>query len=259
MPSFEPVRSIQRGLMVLRAISEHGAVNVTQLVSLCKLPQPTIVRIVETLVDAGYVYRQADEPTYKVTGHTLSLSRGYNLHDRLTEIARPIVHQLHIDIGWPSNLAVFDGDSMVIIYSNRAALGLSIPGRIGARIPMVSTGVGLMTLASMSPDERKSALLRARLAHKRWDDNPTLLAALPEKLEEARTRGYAFADENYLLEVYQSRIWAIAVPVETQSGEYVALSSLVLSIAGNPARMYKAILPQLTAAAAKIGDLLRSE
>lgn len=258
MSVFEPVRAVQRGLAVLRAVSEHGPINVSDIANLCKLPQPTVVRLVETLLEAGYVYRQAGKTTYKVTGRTLALSRGYDPHYRLIELAMPVVEQLHIEIGWPSNLAVFDGDAMVIAYSNRAALGLSIPGRVGARIPLVATGVGLVTLSRMSAEERRQALARAQ-SSSRWDSNPTLLAALPERLEDVRRHGYAFAEQDYLDEVYQSRIWAVAVPVPTVAGEYIALSSLMLRMAGDRRRQLAKILPKLTAAANRIGRLLSSD
>lgn len=258
MSVFEPVRAVQRGLAVLRAISEHGPITVSDIANLCKLPQPTVVRLVETLLEGGYVYRQVGKATYKVTGQTLALSRGYDPHYRLIELAMPVVEQLHIEIGWPSNLAVFDGDAMVIAYSNRAALGLSIPGRVGARIPLVATGVGLVTLSRMSAEERRQALARAQNSS-RWDSNPTLLAALPERLEDIRRHGYAFAEQAYLDEVYQSRIWAVAVPVPSVAGEYIALSSLMLRMAGDRRRQLAKILPKLTAAANRIGGLLSSD
>lgn len=259
MPSFDPVRSIQRGLAVLRVISEQGPVAIAEIVAQCKLPRPTVVRLVETLVDAGYVYRQPGKTTYKVTGRTLSLSRGFDPHSRLAEIATPIVDQLHVEIGWPSNLAVHDGDAMVIAYSNRAALGLSIAGRVGARIPMLATGVGLVTLARMSAGERRRTLARAQASGNRWDSDPALIAALPKRLEQVRRQGHAFAEENYLDEVYQSRIWAVAVPVAAPAGEHIALSSLVLRVAGERRRLLGMILPRLTAAAERIGALLSAD
>lgn len=259
MSAFDPVRSVQRGLAVLRVISEQGPIPVAGIVSLCKLPQPTVVRLVETLMDSGYVYRQPGKMTYKVTGRTLALSRGFDPHSRLTEVAMPIVDQLHIEIGWPSNLAVFDGDAMVIAYSNRAALGLSIPGRAGARIPLLATGVGLVTLARMPAQERIPALNRAQAGGNRWDNDPALLAVLPQRLERVRRQGHAFAEENYLDEVYQSRIWAVAVPVPSTVGQHIALSSIVLRMAGDRRRQLAKILPRLTAAAERIGALLTSD
>lgn len=259
MPVFDPVRAVQRGLCVLRAISEHGPITAAEIVGLCRLPQPTVIRLVETLVDSGFVYRQQGKMTYKVTGRTLTLSRGFDPSYRLAEIAIPIVDRLHIEIGWPSNLAIFDDDAMVISYSNRAALGLSIPGRIGARIPLLATGVGLVTLARMPADARRQALQRAQASGNRWDSDPALLAALPERLEQVRRQGHAFAEENYLDEVYQSRIWAVAVPVNSPTGDYIALSSLMLRMGGERRRHLSEILPKLVAAADQISALLASE
>jgi IclR family transcriptional regulator, mhp operon transcriptional activator len=260
MPSFGPVRSVQRGLAVLRAVSELGPLGATDIASICKLPQPTTVRILETLIMAGYVYRQPDKATYKVTGRTLGLSRGFDPHQRLVEIAQPVVDQLHIKIGWPSNLAVFDGDAMVIVHSNRAALGLSIPGRLGARIPMLATGVGLVTLAWMPEDERRAALVRIQDSGDRWDSDPRLVKDLPQRLDQIRRQNHAFADEEYLDAVYQSRIWAVAVPIRIEHSQLrVALSSLVLRIGGERKRLLRTILPNLSRAAERIGRLLTED
>lgn len=260
MPSFEPVRAIQRGLSVLRAVSEHGPVSVSDIVAFCAVPQPTAVRMLETLVNEGYIYRQPGRATYRVTGRTLALSRGFDSRCRLLELAAPVVDQMHVKIGWPSNLAVFDRDSMVILYSNRASLGLSIPGRMGARLPMLATGVGLVTLAYMRDDERQHALQGAKAAGGHWDAAPRLAAGLPERLEQIHRTGHAFADEEYLRTIYQSRIWAVAVPILDADGQVqAALSSLVLRIAGERKRLLGMILPNLAAAASRISELMQRE
>ncbi len=257
MPSYDPVRAIQRGLAVLRAISEHGPITIVDLVKRCGLPQPTTVRLLETLVAEGYVYRQQGEAAYRVTGRTLALSRGFDSKSYLLEVAAPIVDQMHVKIGWPSNLAVFDRDAMMILYSNRASLGLSLPGRAGARIPLLATGVGLVTLAHMPEDERNAALAQVAAAGGRWDTHPRIASGLKEKLKEIQRDGHAFADEEYLEAVYQSRIWAVAVAIMTPAGKVqAALSSLVLSMAGERKRLLHTILPSLRAAAVKIGALL---
>ncbi len=260
MASYEPVRAIQRGLAVLRSVSEHGPIAIVDLVARCGFPQPTVVRILETLIAEGYVYRQPGESKYRVTGRSLSLSRGFDKRSRLLEIAAPIVDQMHIQTGWPCNLAVFDRDAMVIVYSNRASLGLSLPGRTGARIPLQATGVGLITLAHMAEEERQAALSLARAAGGRWDNDPRIGSGLAAKLKQIRRDGHAFADEEYLEAVYQSRIWAVAVPIMAPDGKVqAALSSLVLSIAGERKRLLQSVLPSLGAAATKIGDMLAAD
>src|ERR1700744_5317457 len=111
--SFEPVRAILRGLEVLRVVSEHGPIGATDVAKRVALPQPPTVRILETLVEAGYVYRNPAASTFGVTARTKTFSRGYDATSRLVQLVQPMIEDLRKQIGWPSNLAVFERDGMV--------------------------------------------------------------------------------------------------------------------------------------------------
>lgn len=252
MAPFTPVRAIQRGFEVLSAISEHGPLTASDVAKRCKIPQPTVVRVIETLIESGYLYRQPGSYLYKVTGRTLQLSRGFDPHARLVDVARPIIERLRADIGWPSNLAVYDRDAMVIAYTNRASLGLSISGRLGARIPILVTGVGLVTLAHMPPEQQQQAIFQLAASGSRWDSDKRRLDGLEKKLAAVKAQGYALADEEYLDAVYQSRIWAVAVPIVLSSGVEAALSSLILRMEGSRKRLIRTLVSKLTAAADEI-------
>jgi IclR family mhp operon transcriptional activator len=259
MPSFEPVRAITRGLTVLRLVSETGPINATDLARAANLPQPTIVRILETLIEAGYVYRRSDGTTFGVTARTKTLSSGFDATSRLIQLAEPLIENLRAEIGWPSNLATLEDNAMVIAYTNRNAKGLSIPGRLGARIPLLATGVGIVQLAGLAPDALEAQLARLRQSHETWDTTPELWASLDERLAAARRDGYGFAHERYLDAVYNSQIWAVAVPVVVNGRTVAALSSLVLRGAGQRQRLLAGILPALRRTAATIGEQLAAE
>jgi IclR family mhp operon transcriptional activator len=258
MPSFEPVRAIVRGLNVLQTVSEGGPLTAMDLARSTGLPQPTVIRILETLVEAGYVSRASDGMRFRVTARTKTLSRGFDAETRLVEIADPLLEELRAEIGWPSNLATFDRDAMVIAYTNRSAYGLSIPGRLGARIPLLATGVGVVQLASLPPNELADVLERLKRSSERWDCEPALWDNLDERLTAARRDGFGFADESYLDAIYQSQIWAVAVPVIVAGRMEAAISSLVLRSAGQRKRLLGTILPALrrtaTLLAAKMQD-----
>ena len=259
MPSFEPVRAIIRGLNVLQVVSESGPISAADIAKRLKLPQPTVVRIIETLIEAGYVYRQTDDAAFGVTARTKSLSRGFDATSRLVQLAQPHVEALRAEIGWPSNVAVFERDAMVIAHTNRSANGMSIPGRLGARIPLLATGVGIAYLAHLPKDELDTILSRLRKSKDRWDTEDALWTSLHDKISAARKTGYAFADESYLDEVYQSRIWAVAVPIFVEGRVEAAMSSLILRNAGDRKRQLAAVLPALRHAAATISSLLSAE
>jgi IclR family mhp operon transcriptional activator len=259
MPSFEPVRAITRGLTVLRLISEEGPISATDLSRAAKLPQPTIVRILETLIEGGYVYRRSDGKTFGITARTKTLSSGFDATSRLLQLAEPLIEELRAEIGWPSNLATLEDNAMVIVYTNRNAKGLSIPGRLGARIPLLATGVGIVQLAGLPPAELDSQLARLRLSQDVWDSAPELWESLDERLNTARRDGYAFADERYLDAIYQSQIWAVAVPILVNGETSAAMSSLVLRGAGQRQRLLARILPSLRRTATIIGEALSRE
>lgn len=259
MSAFEPVRAVLRGLEVLRIVSESGPLTASEVAKVCKLPQPTAVRILETLIAAGYVYRHPSQQVFGVTARTKSLSRGYDARSRLVQLAEPLIEELRTEIGWPSNLAVFEGRSMVIAYTNRSANGMSMSGRLGAQIPFLATGVGIVYLASVDPAERKRILGALRKSSERWDIEPSLWKTLDERIAEAEKTGHAFAEEVYLDAVYQSRIWAVAVPIKVAGEPVAAISSLVLRTAGERQQQLAFILPPLERTARRIGELLEAD
>jgi IclR family transcriptional regulator, mhp operon transcriptional activator len=252
MAAFEPVRAILRGLDILRIVSESGPLVATEIAKRAQLPQPTTVRVLETLISAGYVYREPDSAAYGVTARTLTLSRGFNSAARLVQLAQPLVEGLRSEIGWPSNLSTFEGDSMTIAYTNRSTHGMSIPGRLGAGIPMLATATGLVYLAHMSAEERDAVMRHLDRSKNRWDTDPDIRAKLGQRLAVARRDGYAFADERYLAEIYQSRIWAVAVPIIAGGRVVAGLSSLMLHNAGQRKRLLAQVLPPLRRAASAI-------
>ncbi|MFZ2159651.1 MAG: helix-turn-helix domain-containing protein [Bradyrhizobium sp.] len=259
MASFEPVRAITRGLTVLRFVSEKGPITATELARATKLPQPTIVRILETLIEGGYVYRQSDGISFCVTARSKTLSSGFDGTSRLLQLAKPLIEELRAEIGWPSNLAVLEDDAMVIVYTNRNANGLSIPGRLGARLPLLATATGIVQLATLQESDRESLLLKLRQSNDVWDTAPPLWEGLTERLANARRDGFAFADERYLDEIYRSQIWAVAVPIVVKGKAKAAMSSLVLRAAGQRQRLLAKILPSLRRTAKMIGDTLSVE
>ncbi|MEJ0012091.1 MAG: IclR family transcriptional regulator C-terminal domain-containing protein [Bauldia sp.] len=259
MPSFEPVRAILRGFEVLRIVSERGPLPVASIVKHVSLPQPTVIRILETLVAAGYVYKIPETSMFGVAARAKALSSGYDAKSRLVQIAEPLIEDLRTRIGWPSNLATFERDAMTITFTNRSLHGFSIPSRLGARIPLLATGVGRVYLAGLGAPELEALLARLRKSKDRWDNRRDLHSSIQATLRQVRRNGYALADEGYLDTVYQSQIWAVAVPILVD-GKFVAgISSLVLHSVGDREEVLTTILPELRKTASKIASQLGAE
>src|ERR1039458_256797 len=111
------VNALHRGLVILRAVND-GHAQLREISAAAKLPKSTVARMLETLVADGYV-AQAVQNGYHVTARVLTLSRGYTAHEFLLKAAQPVLEGLRKHQIWPSDLAVFDQDAMVILDTGR--------------------------------------------------------------------------------------------------------------------------------------------
>jgi IclR family transcriptional regulator, mhp operon transcriptional activator len=59
MESTRPIRSLMRGLDALTVLNLRDGATVSEVVQEVRLPRTTVYRILETLCDAGFVFRDA--------------------------------------------------------------------------------------------------------------------------------------------------------------------------------------------------------
>jgi IclR family transcriptional regulator, mhp operon transcriptional activator len=232
MPSFSPVIALTRGLAVLRAVNEQRQATVRGIHVATGLDKATIVRMLETLEHEGYVMRATDQPVYMATGRTLLLCQGYDRHLWIGSVAEPVLGAFRQRIGWPSDVALCDRDAMVVVQTSRGQGPLSFNRRPGGyRAPVLLTSLGRAYLAFSPPEERQAII--ARLAAIPGSD--TELARHPRKLkailDETRERGFAMMDPIYSAREFGDSVWAIGVPVQSDSEVFCAINLMMLSSA----------------------------
>jgi IclR family mhp operon transcriptional activator len=229
MPSFEPVIALSRGLEILRIINAERQSTVGSLHKATGLNKATIVRMLETLEHEGYVLRDADRAVYAPTGRCLLLSHGYDQHLWIGGVAEPIMHEFRKQIGWPSDIAIFDRDSMIVAQTTREPGSMLFSRRPGFRFPLLATSMGRAFLAYCPPEQQERIIsLLAAIPGKSTD-----LARQPKKLAvllaEVRQRGYALMDEQYSQHVFDGRVWAMGVPVRDEEKVYASINIMMLN------------------------------
>lgn len=258
MPSYEPVTAVLRGLEVLRAVNHLRTATVREIHEATGLNQPTVVRMLETLIHAGFVTRQPDQPRYLPTGRTLELSAGYELQREVGLAATPVMTRLRRGIGWPSDIGVFDGDAMVVVHTSRDEGGRFLfERRPGFRAPILATSLGLAFLAYCSEADRRQALERAARLPELWNDLARQPALLAQRLARIRTDGYAGMDEAYAARDYGGLASAIGVPVLQEGVAIAALNLMYLRDAIDQENVVRRLLPVLRQAAEELGAALR--
>ena len=194
MASYEPVAALMRGLDVLRSLNERGPSTVGELHQATSIAKPTIVRMLETLVHAGYVDVLAIDRRYQVTARVLQLSNGYELQQQLLKLARPILNQYRTQVGWPIELSVFDLDAMVILDTSREPDTFSVNRKTGSRLPVLSSALGRAYLSALS-DEQLSQTLATLFARERDESlEPMRREDVIDLIQSCRMRGYGYAD-----------------------------------------------------------------
>ena len=60
MDSTRPIRALMRGLEALTILNLRDGASVSEIAQEIRLPRTTVYRILETLCDSGYAFRDAD-------------------------------------------------------------------------------------------------------------------------------------------------------------------------------------------------------
>lgn len=257
MPSYRPVTAALRVLEVLAATSRLGdRATLAEIHRLTGLDKSTILRMLETLEHAGLVVRDDDRRSYQVTGKTLQLSAGYDRHRAVGTIVAPALAAFRTAVGWPSDVALFDHDSMLVVETSREPGPMFLNRRPGYRAPVLGTSLGLAYLAHCPSTEREAFLARVKDDPAPWNEP----ARHPERAERAfetiRARGYAEMTPSYAAREYDGMIGSIGVPIARDGRVYGAMNTLYLLNALTPERAVATLLAPLRATADQLADEL---
>ena len=144
-PHGEPV--LNRAFRILTAFGpDDRSLPLTSLSARAGLPAPSALRIARQLVELGALERD-EEGRYMVGLRLLEIAslapRGHGLRGT----ALPSLEDLHHATGQHVLLAVRDGHEAILVERLSAHRAGQVLYRIGGRMPMHATGVGLVLLA----------------------------------------------------------------------------------------------------------------
>lgn len=220
MAGLQPIRAIERGISVMRALEALGTASLHQLHEKTGLHRTTLLRILLTLEQQELVRRGLGDGLYRNTFGLRRMTGTLDEFDRLAEVAGPVLGRLCESVKWPSDLMVRNGHFMEIKETSRRQTPFLVNrDEVGHQVAFGVTAVGRAYLAFCPAAERDEIL-----EHLRASKNPAdQIARTPEKLlqilEQVRAQGYATRDEFYLGGHYREEAYfddglsAISVPV----------------------------------------------
>ncbi len=213
MESTRPIRALMRGLDALTVLNLRNGATVSEVAGEIRLPRTTTYRILETLCQVGYVFRDPSDDRYRLTIMVRGLSDGFDDEAWVTLIARPHLYELGREILWPVAIATLSGASMLVreTADHRSPLAVERYSA-GFRVPLLTTAAGRAYLAHC-PARQRESLLDILCRSAREEDRPARdRAEAARMIEEVRAQGYGTATRARRV----SDETSIAVPIQLE-------------------------------------------
>ena len=192
MESTRPIRSLMRGLDALTVLNLRDGATVSELVQDIRLPRTTVYRILETLCDAGFVYRNSTDDRYRLTILVRGLSDGFDDEPWVTQIAKPFIYDLSREIAWPVAIATLSGTSMLVRETTDHSSPVAVQRySAGFRVPLLTSATGLAYLAHCPATQRDTLIEVLARSGKPEDALARSRTELNQMLRDVRTQGYA--------------------------------------------------------------------
>lgn len=203
------VRAAERVLWVLEAVSARGTADLLTLQDMTGLPKPTIIRLLRTLVRAGYVRRVSRQVGYTLTERVLRLSAGLTYPDRLVSSARSHLDFYTSTYKWPVGIATFHRGALRLRYGTYAEspVATNIPS-LDRRIPLLTSAHGHVYLAFCSEAERRVILEGLRAPSHPESEQARDTRRTNAIIRDVRAKGYSLRSP-----VLNDRVGGLAVPV----------------------------------------------
>ncbi|WP_084651886.1 helix-turn-helix domain-containing protein [Ottowia thiooxydans] len=211
-------RSIQRALLVLRALNEREIWSLQDLQQRTGLPKTTVHRLLATLQAEHYVHSGEEMyGQYRLTHHVRNLSSGFVEKNRLADIAGPILVGATKKMKWPLAVGVIDGAE---VRANLCTMPYSPysmkPTCFGQRYGLLDTALGTAYLSYCSASERR--ILVQLLREQGLADATFESKALRSLVRRTRRQGYGLRAG-----VRPDESSALAVPLHARSGELLGV------------------------------------
>ncbi|CAN5704838.1 DNA-binding transcriptional regulator [soil metagenome] len=255
--SYWPVRGLLRGLEVLRVLNRLpvGTGSVATIARETGLHRTTVKRLLESLLQAGFVRVVSGGREYRLTFRVRELSAGFEDDAWVSEVAGPLLRELTDAVKWPSDLVTLEGDELVVRESTHPFSPLSFRGgALGVRVPLLRTAVGRAYL-SWCPDDERDALLMLLGSRDDAQGREARDEARVHRLIE-RTRDCGYAVSSSTEQPDESRFGAIAVPVRRAPGVVACINIVFLLRAASADSIAAAALSRLLTTARAIESAL---
>jgi IclR family transcriptional regulator, KDG regulon repressor len=248
------LKTLLKGLRALEEVCRRkNGLKQSELAAILKADRSTALRILNTMIEAGYLYKDADgryHPTMRIPWLSHLVLEGMEIRG----YARKHLEKVTLETGFSSHLAILSEGQVVYVDGEEGRGMIKVNAGIGNVAPVHCSATGKALAAYLEESSLKTALrsLSEDSFPQRYTANT--IKEIPELLEEfslTRQRGYAVDNEEY-----EVGIKCVAVPIFDYTGAAVATIGLSGTVSKIEEIGIESLAEMLQAAAATVSSNL---
>ncbi len=220
----EPLGTVARTLSVLRVVAEaKGSVGVKDVSDALGLPMSTSHRLLDLLLEAGFVQKERVKRRYAIGSEFFRLANLVAHKASYASLLQPLLDELARETGETALLATHLPAQHCVAYAAKSDSPDSLRFRIDLfqQTPLEWGSTGLAILAFLPEEEQAAAFTRARPSP--VTGRRLTRAAFAERLATVRRNGFAISEGEKLPDSV-----GIAVPLEAMPGDIVGSLALMI-------------------------------
>ncbi|MCM1939101.1 IclR family transcriptional regulator [Streptomyces sp. G3] len=211
-------QTVDRALGILPLLAE-GPADLGRVADRLGVHKSTALRLLRTLHDHGFVYRQADQ-RYRLGARLISLAQEAMENLDVREIAHPHLVRLNEQVGHTVHLAVHEEDEVLYIDKVESRYPVRMYSRIGKPVAITVAAVAKLLLADLPENERRAVVEKLDYPMYTARSTPNAEGFLKE-LAKVREQGWATD-----LGGHEESINCVAAPIRGADGRVVAAMSV---------------------------------
>lgn len=242
--------SITRVLEIIEAVAKADRpLSPADLALLLDIPKPSIHRILQQLVNEGYL--QINVRGLVIPADRLDNAAWGILHtSRFKALRQAILQKLADEIGETCGIAIPRGTEMIYYDRVQTNWPLQMHLPIGSHAPIWCTASGKLYLSSLSKDARQG-ILRNLPMPKHTRNTLTTIEQLEPELEQIASNDLGIDNEEFV-----DGMAAISVPIKDKQGKLFACLFTHAPLIRKSLDQLLAFEPQMRRAAQEFGELI---
>lgn len=206
----ETVRAVARALKLLEALNVHGTTSIESLQQATDLPKTTVIRLLQSLRQSGYIRYVSRRSGYTLTPRVLRLSAGFSYSEVAVALSLKRLDDFTKRYKWPIGIATFNRGALRLQYGtyDKSPIATNVP-RLDRSLPWLTTAHGQAYLAFCPPDIQ-TFIIQSMKARSRSRVDERQVSKL---IQSVRSKGFSLRPATP-----SDRAMGFAVPVLYQDG-----------------------------------------